>query len=109
MRLAYYSSETAAHYLGYPGANNGYVGHADFSFRKAVSKEMTKAGADWQLHAYGATMHAFTNPAAANPGTPPAVAAAGPPIESFLGPRPRRRRESSRHRECECLESPVGR
>jgi dienelactone hydrolase len=31
------------------------------------SREMTKAKADWQLHAYGATMHAFTNPAAANP------------------------------------------
>jgi dienelactone hydrolase len=24
-------------------------------------------GADWQLHAYGNTMHAFTNPAADNP------------------------------------------
>ena len=23
--------------------------------------------ADWQLHAYGNTMHAFTNPAAADP------------------------------------------
>ena len=31
------------------------------------SKEMTGAGADWQLHAYGATMHAFTNPQANNP------------------------------------------
>ncbi|MEO0551326.1 MAG: dienelactone hydrolase family protein [Pseudomonadota bacterium] len=31
------------------------------------SKEMTKAGADWQLHAYGATLHAFTNPAAQDP------------------------------------------
>ena len=31
------------------------------------SKEMSGANADWQLHAYGATMHAFTNPAAANP------------------------------------------
>lgn len=26
--------------------------------------EMTKAGADWQLHNYGHTTHAFTNPAA---------------------------------------------
>lgn len=26
------------------------------------AKEMTDAGADWQLHAYGGTMHAFTNP-----------------------------------------------
>ena len=31
------------------------------------SKEMSKAGADWQLHAYGATLHAFTNPQADNP------------------------------------------
>lgn len=30
-------------------------------------KEMTAAGADWQVHAYGGTMHAFTNPAANNP------------------------------------------
>lgn len=30
----------------------------------AFSKEMTAMGADWQLHAYGNTMHAFTNPAA---------------------------------------------
>jgi len=29
--------------------------------------EMTKAGVDWQLHAYGQTTHAFTNPAANNP------------------------------------------
>lgn len=31
------------------------------------SKEMTGASADWQLHAYGSTMHAFTNPHADNP------------------------------------------
>jgi len=30
--------------------------------------EMTDAGVDWQVHVYGGTMHAFTNPAAANPG-----------------------------------------
>ncbi|MGZ8196198.1 MAG: dienelactone hydrolase family protein, partial [Methylosarcina sp.] len=29
--------------------------------------EMTRAGADWQLHTYGHTMHAFTNPVANNP------------------------------------------
>ena len=28
----------------------------------AVAKEFTSAGADWQLHAYGQTVHAFTNP-----------------------------------------------
>ncbi|WP_446811431.1 dienelactone hydrolase family protein [Methylomonas sp. 2BW1-5-20] len=33
----------------------------------ALQKELTKAGADWQLHSYGHTMHAFTNPVANNP------------------------------------------
>ena len=32
----------------------------------AVAKEFTAAGADWQLHAYGHTVHAFTNPVAHN-------------------------------------------
>ena len=30
----------------------------------AVTREMTAAGADWQLHAYGGTQHAFTTPGA---------------------------------------------
>lgn len=30
----------------------------------ALTKELTSLGADWQLHAYGNTVHAFTNPAA---------------------------------------------
>ena len=30
----------------------------------AVAREFTQAGADWQLHAYGHTLHSFTNPAA---------------------------------------------
>lgn len=29
-----------------------------------LADEMTRAGADWQVHAYGGTVHAFTNPAA---------------------------------------------
>jgi len=28
----------------------------------ALGSEMTAMGADWQLHAFGNTMHAFTNP-----------------------------------------------
>lgn len=32
-----------------------------------VQQEMTKAGIDWQIHLYGNTMHAFTNPLANNP------------------------------------------
>ena len=31
------------------------------------TREMSDAGADWQLHAYGNTVHAFTNPKAADP------------------------------------------
>lgn len=33
----------------------------------AFQDEMTKAGADWQVHSYGHTMHAFTNPVANDP------------------------------------------
>ncbi len=32
----------------------------------ALSKELTSMGADWQIHAYGNTLHAFTNPAASD-------------------------------------------
>lgn len=34
---------------------------------KAFGEEMTAAGADWQIHAYGGVMHAFTNPEANDP------------------------------------------
>lgn len=33
----------------------------------AFTREMTKAKADWQVHIYGNTSHAFTNPKADNP------------------------------------------
>ena len=33
----------------------------------AIQNELTAAGADWQLHNYGNTMHAFTNPQANDP------------------------------------------
>ena len=33
----------------------------------ALQQELTQAGADWQLHNYGNTMHAFTNPVANDP------------------------------------------
>ncbi|HDY83616.1 MAG TPA: carboxymethylenebutenolidase [Halieaceae bacterium] len=32
-----------------------------------LEKELTEAGADWQIHAYGNTLHAFTNTDAASP------------------------------------------
>jgi dienelactone hydrolase len=34
----------------------------------ALAEELTSMGADWQIHAYGDTMHAFTNPAANDTG-----------------------------------------
>lgn len=33
----------------------------------ALETELTKAEVDWQIHVYGGTMHAFTNPKANNP------------------------------------------
>lgn len=33
----------------------------------AFQEELTAAGADWQMHIYGNTMHAFTNPVANDP------------------------------------------
>lgn len=32
----------------------------------ALAEELTAMGADWQIHGYGNTMHAFTNPAASD-------------------------------------------
>lgn len=34
---------------------------------QAFETEMTEANADWQVHTYGRTMHAFTNPIAKDP------------------------------------------
>jgi dienelactone hydrolase len=34
---------------------------------EALGAELTRAGADWQIHAYGGVMHGFTNPAANDP------------------------------------------
>lgn len=39
-------------------------------------QEMSAAGADWQLHAYGNTQHSFTNPEADNPDLGAAYSAA---------------------------------
>ena len=33
----------------------------------ALEAELSEAGADWQIHVYGGTMHAFTNPQANDP------------------------------------------
>jgi dienelactone hydrolase len=55
----------------------------------AFEQEMSSAGADWQMHTYGGTMHAFTNPGANNPGfgalyNPDADRRASRSIENFL-------------------------
>ncbi|MCB1107429.1 MAG: dienelactone hydrolase family protein [Chlamydiia bacterium] len=34
---------------------------------KDFQEEMTQSGADWQVHCYGKTLHAFTNPSANDP------------------------------------------
>lgn len=36
----------------------------------ALGKELTEAGADWQIHAYGHVAHGFTNPNASSLGIP---------------------------------------
>lgn len=43
-RLAFYASEGAAEYLGYPGANPGYRNHPDFTFGVALAEEITEDG-----------------------------------------------------------------
>ncbi|MBZ5711879.1 dienelactone hydrolase family protein [Nannocystis pusilla] len=55
----------------------------------ALARELTAAGADWQLHAYGHAMHAFTFPGAQMPERglqydPNAARRAGLAIEAFL-------------------------
>ncbi len=55
----------------------------------AIAAELTAAGADWQLHAYGHAMHAFTNPDAKSPETgiayePKAARRAWRSIANFL-------------------------
>ncbi|MBK8206447.1 MAG: dienelactone hydrolase family protein [Planctomycetes bacterium] len=57
------AGEIKARVLILHGANDPNVGADQVS---AVWKEMTEAGADWQLVAYGNSVHSFTNPAAGN-------------------------------------------
>ncbi len=53
---------------------------------KALGQELTDASADWQIHAYGGVMHAFTNPHANDPafGTVYNKRAADRAWESFM-------------------------
>lgn len=55
----------------------------------ALEQELSSAGADWQIHAYGGTMHAFTNPDANAPQNgmqynPIAAARAWSSMKNFL-------------------------
>jgi len=55
----------------------------------ALEKELSAAGADWQIHVYGGTMHAFTNPDANAPQNgmaynPVAAARAWTSMKNFL-------------------------
>lgn len=50
--------------LALHGNDDPMVPHADVT---ALANELTAAGADWQIHMYGRTMHAFTNPEANDP------------------------------------------
>ncbi len=60
---------------GYPAQPKGKIlvlhGHDDLNITpdhvQSFEEEMTKAGVDWQVHVYGQTMHAFTNPLANDP------------------------------------------
>ena len=49
-----------------------------------LATEMSEAGADWQLHAYGHTVHAFTNPARAGMYSPVADARSWHAMRNFL-------------------------
>lgn len=51
----------------------------------ALAKEMTEAGVDWQLHAYGHTVHAFTNPAREGMYSPAADRRSWRAMRDFLG------------------------
>jgi len=53
----------------------------------ALAAELTARQADWQLHAYGGTVHGFMNPASAAPGiqhNPRAARRAWTALEDFL-------------------------
>ncbi len=50
-----------------------------------LAKELTGAGADWQVHSYGNTVHAFTNPAREGMYSPDADRRSWQAMKTFLG------------------------
>jgi len=57
-------NEIGAKVLVLHGHDDGFVPQEQFD---GFCKEMTEAKADWQVHQYSHTMHAFTNPKANDP------------------------------------------
>jgi len=51
----------------------------------ALANEMSEAGVDWQVHAYGHTVHAFTNPAREGMYNPDANRRSWQALRNFLG------------------------
>ncbi len=51
----------------------------------ALSQELTEAGADWQLHSYGHTVHAFSNPAREGMYSPVADRRSWQAMKNFFG------------------------
>ncbi len=43
-KVAFFSGEKVFAYLGYPGPNDGYIAHPDFTFGVAMAREITKDG-----------------------------------------------------------------
>lgn len=58
------TKQIKAKVLALHGFNDPMVPHQEIV---AFGKEMTEAGADWQFHIYGNTVHAFMNPLANDP------------------------------------------
>jgi dienelactone hydrolase len=50
----------------------------------ALTEELTKAGADWQIHAYGHVVHGFTNPGRPEMYNPAADARSWQAMRNFL-------------------------
>jgi dienelactone hydrolase len=59
------AGQIRARVLVFHGADDPMVPISDLL---VLQDELSAAGADWQAHIYGNTMHAFTNPAANDPG-----------------------------------------
>lgn len=62
--LTPFARRSAGHVLLLQGSDDPFVSEDEF---KRVKEEMNQANIDWQIVTFGHTMHAFTNPRAADP------------------------------------------